>query len=133
MEFWDEVKKDMQKGINEGVSLMKTGASLASRKFGQLTDEGKRWYKAFDLKSKVHAEVAELGARIYSLSKDGKMEIEDSKAKAIIKKIASLETRIEKIEAEPPAGPSKAKRKAPARKKAVRKAKPAASKTAAQD
>ena len=126
MEFWDEVKKDMQKGINEGMSLVKTGATLASRKFYELTDEGKRWYKAFDLKSKVHAEVAELGARIYSLAKDEKIELEDARAKSIIKRIAALEIRIAKVEGQKPSGSSTSK--TPARKKAVRKTRPASAK-----
>jgi len=115
MDFWNDVKEDVQKGINEGLALVKTGANLAARKFGELTEEGKKWYKAFDMKSKVHGEIAELGARVYFLNKQGKLNLEDTRANAIIKRIATLEDKITKVEGKAPASPAKGR--ASARKK----------------
>ncbi len=94
MEFWEEVKKDVQKGIKEGMSMVKSGATLAAKKVDELTQEGKKRYQAFDLKTKVHNEIAELGARIYYLNKNEKIMIEDSKAKTIVNKIRKLEEKI---------------------------------------
>lgn len=92
MGFWEKVKKDIQKGFKEGITVVR-------EKAGELTGEGKRKYKLLDLKSKVHKEMAELGGRVYSSK--GKNPILDSKVKTVIAKIKKLETQIEKLEVKP--------------------------------
>ncbi len=107
MEFWEEVKKDVQKGIKEGMSMVKAGATLAAKKVDALTQEGKKRYQSFDLKTKVHNEIAELGARVYYLNKQEKITIEDSKAKTIINKIRKLEEKIANLEGKKTSGSAK--------------------------
>ena len=94
MDFWEEVKRDVQKGLKEGVTMMKAGASIAAKKVNELTREGRKQLRAFDLKSRVHGEMAELGARIYELSREGGIALKDSKTLKLIERIQKLEARI---------------------------------------
>jgi len=45
MNLWDKVKKDVQKGLKEGMEYVKTGAGVVQKKAGELSDEGStgRW------------------------------------------------------------------------------------------
>ncbi len=71
MDFWEKVKRDLQKGIKEGIEAVKEGATYVREKAEELTEEGKRRIRLFDLKTKVQKEMSELGGRVYSLgSKD---------------------------------------------------------------
>lgn len=98
MNFWEKVKKDMQKGIREGLAIVKEGAAVVKEKAGELTEEGKRQYKIFDLKTKVQKEIAELGGKVYDLSSKVKNPMLDSKVKAVVAKIKKLETQITRLE-----------------------------------
>jgi len=117
MDFWENLKKDLNKAWEEGISAVKDGTRFAARKVDQLTQDGKRLYKIYDLKTDVHREMGELGARVYALREAGGNPLEDRQVKAVIRKINSLKTRIAKLEAE--AGPKGRRR--PGRK-TVRKA-----------
>ncbi len=101
MSFWDKVKKDLQKGIREGVTVVKEGAVVVKQKAGELTEEGKKRYKAFGLKSKVQKEIAELGGKIYDLREKAKNPLLDSTVKTIISKVGKLEAQIETLEGKP--------------------------------
>jgi len=116
MEFWEEVKRDVQKGMREGMALVKAGASIAVKKMDELTVEGKKRFQAFDLKTKVHAEVAELGARMYQLARDGKVAINDVRARKLFKRIQKLEAEISGVEASAKKS-KKTKRKSASKKK----------------
>ncbi len=98
MSFWEKVKKDLQKGVKEGIAAVKGGAAFVMEKAEELTEEGKRRYKLMDLKAKVQKEVADLGGKVYDLSFKVKNPLADAKIKGIISKIKKLETDIKKLE-----------------------------------
>lgn len=98
MSFWEQVKKDLKKSSKEVMSALKEGATVVKEKAGELTDEGKRKYNIYDLKSKVHKEIGELGGAVYDLSSKVKNPMLDTKVTAIISKIKKLELQISKIE-----------------------------------
>ncbi len=98
MNLWDTIKKDVQKGIKEGMSVMKEGAAVAREKAEELTAEGKRRYKILDLKMKIQREMSELGGKVYDLSARVKNPLADKSVKGVIGKIKKLETQIMKIE-----------------------------------
>ena len=98
MNLWDKIRRDVQRGIKEGWSVVKEGAAVAREKAGELTEEGKRRYKVFNLKMKVQREMSELGGKIYDLSARVKNPLSDKKVKEIIGKIKKLETQIMKLE-----------------------------------
>lgn len=98
MIFWEKVQKDLQRGIEEGVHLLKEKAIFMKEKAGELAEEGKKRYKIFDLQTKVQKEIAELGGRVYDLSSKLKNPMLDKKVKALIGRIKKLETQVTKLE-----------------------------------
>jgi len=97
MNFWEKVKRDIQKGIQEGIDFVKEGATVVKEKAEELTEEGKKQYKIFEIKTKVQKEMAELGGRVYDLSSQVKNPFLDSKVKAIINRIKKFEAQITKL------------------------------------
>ena len=98
MTFWDNVKKDIQKGFKEGMAFVKEGATVVMEKAEALTEEGKKRYKIFEIKTKVQQEFTELGGKVYDLSSKRKNSLLDSKVKANISRIKKLEVKIDKLE-----------------------------------
>lgn len=110
MDFWEKVKKDVSKGVKEGIATIR-------EKAGELTEEGKKRYKIYELKAKAQKEIAELGGKVYDLSKKLKNPMADSKVKTALGKIKKLEGLVAKLEGKKPAAKKPAaKKKAPARK-----------------
>jgi len=109
MEFWDRIQKDIGKSLKEGLKTIR-------EKAGELTDEGKRKYGAYDLKSQIHKSMADLGAEIYALKKSNTNPLKTAKVESLIGKIAKLEKRLAVIE------PSKATPKPAAKKTPKKKA-----------
>ena len=101
MNFWDKVKNDLQKGVEEGIAIVREGASVVWKKTEELTDEGKRRYRVFDLKTRVQKEISELGGRVYELSGKAANPMRDSKVKAVQSRIEKLEAEILKLEGKP--------------------------------
>jgi len=98
MTFWEKVQEDLQKGIKEGVHLLKEKAIVVKEKAGELAEEGKKRYKIFDLQMKVQKEIAELGGRVYDLSSKLKNPMLDKRVKALIARVKKLETQVTKLE-----------------------------------
>jgi hypothetical protein len=127
MNFWDSVKKDVQKGFREGMAMVREGAVYVREKAEELTEEGKKQYKLFDLKAKVQREITELGGSVYEASKQMKNPLLDSKVKTIMGRIQKLEDQIAGIEgksrpaAKKTASRGKVAKKTIARKKAAAK------------
>jgi hypothetical protein len=117
MNFWEKVKEDLQKGLEEGITYVKEGASVVMKKAEELTEEGKRRYRLYELKTKVQQEIAELGGKVYELSGKVRNPMLDSKVKAIKARIKKLETEIMKSEGSPKTN----LRKTASRSKAARK------------
>ncbi|HUN55255.1 MAG TPA: hypothetical protein VMU29_08880 [Smithella sp.] len=96
--LFEKIKEDLKKGIEEGFFALKEGAAIVSEKINEVKAEGKRQYKIFDLKSKIHDQMAELGGRVYNIHSDNKSLDEDNKIKALSLKIKKLEWQLHKIE-----------------------------------
>jgi peptidoglycan hydrolase CwlO-like protein len=111
MNFWEKIKKDIRKGIKEGIGIVKEGATVVREKAEELTEEGKKRIKIFDLKTKVQKEISELGGKIYDLSSKVKNPMLDSKVKSAVARIKKLETQIAGLEGKIKIVPKKAARK----------------------
>lgn len=98
MEFWEKIKRDVQKGISEGIGMVKEGVIVAKAKAEELTGEGKKMLKVFELKTKVQREISELGGKVYELSPKVKNPMLNKKVTSIIARIKKLETQISKLE-----------------------------------
>lgn len=98
MDFWEKIKNDIQKGVKEGIGMVKEGVTVARAKAEELTEEGKRRFRIFELKTKVQREIAELGGRVYDLSDKLKNPMLDKKVKSIVTRVKKLEGKIMKLE-----------------------------------
>lgn len=115
MEFWEKIRQDVRKGFQDGLAVIREGAVAVKVKAEKLTEEGKRQYKLFELKTKVQKEITELGGKVYGLICAEKDPVTDSRVKASVSRIKKLETQIAKLEIKPKAKPgakTKAKPKA---------------------
>jgi hypothetical protein len=101
MNFWIKVRDDLQKGVGEGIAIVKEGASVVKKKAEELTGEGKRRYQLYELKTKVHKEISELGGIVYELSEKVKNPMLNNKVKATKSRIKKLEMQIQKLEGRP--------------------------------
>lgn len=110
---WESIRKDVQKGVKEGWAVVKEGAVVAAKKAEELTDEGKKRYKIFELKRKVHKRLYDLGGRVYSLvgsSGRPKNPAADDKVKEFVADIKKIEAQLEKMENQLAQGKKKARK-----------------------
>jgi len=89
--LFDKIKKDVKKGFEEGFAAVKQGANVVSVKMNELSAEGKRQYKIFNLNLK------ELGDMTYAVLDSMKSLDENKKIKAAFAKIKKLEWQLSKI------------------------------------
>ena len=101
MGFWQKMKKDLQKGIGEGIVLVKESAVVVQKKAEELSEEGKKRYKLYELQTKVQKEMTRFGQKVYDLSTDGKDPMLDSQVKAMKAGIAKLQDEISELEGKP--------------------------------
>jgi len=111
MDFWEKVKRDIQKGIKEGIGIVSEGVTVVKEKAGELTEEGKKRLKLFELQTRVQKETAELGGKVYDLSSKLKNPMMDSKVKAVVSRIKKLEAQMAKLEGRKRAATAKRKPK----------------------
>jgi hypothetical protein len=96
---WDTIKRDLQKGLEKGMVAVKKGAIVAQKKAGELSDEGKRQYKLFTLKTKVHQGFSDLGAQVYALmGTRTKNPSLDAKVRDLVSQLKKLEAQIGALE-----------------------------------
>ena len=120
-----KIKKDVKKGLEEGIAAVMQGANVVSVKMNELSKEGKRQYKMFNLHVKIKDQMNELGGIAYAVLDSGKSLDEDKKIKAAFTKIKKLEWQLSKIEGGPKvktAAPQKPAKKT-AKKTAAKKVK----------
>ncbi len=98
MAFWQKVKDDLEKGIEEGIEIVKGSARFIKERTEALTEEGKKRLHLFELKTKVKKEMAELGGHIYDLKTKVKNPLAEDKVKAIMERIKKMEDKITKLE-----------------------------------
>ena len=122
MNLWEKVKEDLQKGFGEGIIYVREGAAVVKKKAEELTGEGKRRYRLYELKTKVQKEISELGGKVYDLSGKVRNPMLDTKVKAIKARIKKLELEIVKLEGIPKSKTKKtSSRRKPAKKVSKRK------------
>lgn len=98
MDFWEKVKKDIQKGFKDGMYFVREGVIGVKKTAKKLTKEGQKKFKLYELHSQVQKEMTELGGRIYDLTAKKKNPMLDRKVKAISKRIEKLEAKIARLE-----------------------------------
>jgi hypothetical protein len=94
MGFWEQVKRDMRKGIKEGMFLVKEGTAVARKRTKKLTKEGRDKFKVYEMQVLVQRQLTELGGRIYDLSSKKKNPLLDPKVKRMVSRLNKLEGKI---------------------------------------
>ena len=90
MEFWDRIQKDVSKSVKDGFKTIRVKA-------GELTDEGKKKLKSYDIKGQIHSHMAELGAAVYALKGSRQNPAASAKVKGLISKITKLEEKLAEL------------------------------------
>jgi hypothetical protein len=96
--LFDKISKDLKKGIEEGIAVLKEGANAVSVKMNKISEEGKKQYKIFNLNLKIQDQIKELGGMAYAILDSSKSLDENKKIKAAFAKIKKLEWQLSKIE-----------------------------------
>lgn len=125
----NKLRKDIEEGIKQGIVIVEKGVALVKVKAGELTDEGKKQYRIYELKTKMQKEVSVLGAKVCELSAAGAIKPVHDDVKKIIARIEKLQASLAKLApaaAKKPAVKAKApaKQSAPAPKAAAKKSAP---------
>lgn len=94
MTLWDKVRKDVTKGVRQGVSVLKERSNMAADKAGQLAEVGKVRYQIFLLEQKIEKNFAEMGQRIYELIQENRSK--DSLSDAAVKKKLAEAKKLER-------------------------------------
>jgi|YelNatPaOPRAMG01_1025707.scaffolds.fasta_scaffold107243_2 hypothetical protein len=95
--LFGKLKNDMKKGLEEGLAAIMKGANVVSVKMSELSEEGKRQYKLFNLHVKLRDELNALGDLAYDALKNMRSLDEDKKIRVSYLKIKKLEWQIGKI------------------------------------
>jgi hypothetical protein len=95
--IFDKIRKDMKKGWEEGIAAVMQGTNVVSVKMNELSEEGKRQYKMFNLHVKIKDQMNDLGCIAYAVLESGKSLDEDKKIKAAYYKIKKLEWQLSKL------------------------------------
>lgn len=88
---WKKMRNDISKGI-------KDGAGTVAKKTGEITDEGQRKLKVFNLKKKIQENMEELGAEIYNAEKKTPGSINNDESMVIFTKISELSQELTTLE-----------------------------------
>lgn len=118
MNFWENVKKDLEKGLKEGIQVVKESATTVKLKAEELTGEGRKRYRIYEIKTKVQKELSELGGKVYDLTGKKKNPMVDNTVKNIIERVKKLEAQIVKLESK---AKTASKKKPAPKKKPVRR------------
>lgn len=100
-DFLENFKKDVKKGLDEGIAAVMQGANVLSVKMNELSEEGKRQYKMFNLHVKIKDQMNELGDIAFAVLENGKSLDEDKKIKAAYHKIKKLQWQLGKLSDSP--------------------------------
>jgi len=95
--LFDKIRNNLKKGMEEGITVLKEGANVVSVKMNELSAEGKRHYKIFNLNLKIQDQMNELGGMTYAVLDSRKSLDENKKIKAAFAKIKKLEWQLSKI------------------------------------
>lgn len=96
MTLWEKVKKYTE----EGVEVLKEGASVVAEKTGELARIGKIKMEIMNLNRKINNYFSEIGGRLYHLKVEGKQDEinNDLNINEIVEKIRKLEEEVKNKE-----------------------------------
>lgn len=95
---WNKLKGDVSKGLKDGMDKVKEGTEVVAKKAGEVSAEGQRKVKIFNLKRKIQGYMGDLGAAVYDVELDNPGTITDKHAKAVLKQIKAANKELKALE-----------------------------------
>lgn len=120
----EKIREDLKKGIEDGISVLKEGATTFYDKVDEIKAAAKKQYNIFDLQTKIQDEMTKLGGRAYDVYNSNKSIDDDKKIKAAFAKIKKLEWQLAKLEGAPSVKPASSRKAAPKTKAKSQEAAP---------
>ncbi len=99
MGFLDKLKRDIKKGIDEGLEALKESTEVLKSRAEHVTEDLKSKVKVFELKQKIQAQLTELGGLVYEISGDKrKNPMRDEKVQKVLQRINRMQEQVDKLE-----------------------------------
>lgn len=90
---WNKMKSDISRGLKEG-------AETVAKKTGEVSAEGQKKVKIFNLKRKIQDYMEDLGVAIYNAELKTPGYVTDETAKEAIEKIREANNRLKDLESQ---------------------------------
>ncbi len=101
MGFWDRVKEELKKMVDEGWGAVKEGAKIAAEKGEEMAKVGKLRYQEYQLHRKAERRFADLGGMVYELAKPPyENPLSNPEVMKIVEEIKAVEDEIASLEEE---------------------------------
>ncbi len=125
MDVVNKLIKEIEDGVKQSINAVKARVTLVVEKADELTEEGKKQYRLYELKHKRQGQFSDLGEKLHKMVAGKKVKIAHGELKTLLSSIDKTNAEIAKLEDKTPTAPGKkaAGRKAAARPKAAAKKK----------
>lgn len=101
MAFWDKVKGETKKALEDGWTAVKEGAKIAAEKSEEYTKIGKLKFNIRTLHNQAEKHFTELGGLVYDYAKPPyENPLSSTEVKDLVEKIKTLEDEIAELEKE---------------------------------
>ena len=127
MDVVNKLIKEIEDGVKQSINAVKARVTLVVEKADELTEEGKKQYRLYELKHKRQGQFSDLGEKLHGLVAGKKLKIAHRELKTLISSIDKTNTEIAKLEDKTPTAPG---RKAAGRRAAAKPKTAAKKKTA---
>ncbi len=118
----NKLRRDIEEGIKQGIVYVEKGVALVKEKAGELTDEGKKQYRMFELKTRLQKDIAALGAKVYALTAAGSVKPVHQDVQKLIDRIGKAEKALARLEGKAAVGSAKSAGSASPKKALAKKA-----------
>lgn len=93
-----QLRRDIEEGIRQGIVYVEKGVALVREKAGELTEEGRKQYRMYELKTRMQKDIAELGAKVYAQFSAVSARPLSDEAQKLIDRIRKAEGDLQKLE-----------------------------------
>ncbi len=101
MGFWERIRDELKKTVEEGWSAVKDGAKIAAEKGEEVAKIGRIRYQQFLLHKKAERRFADLGGMVYDMAKPPyENPLSNPEVMKVIEEIKKIEEESQQLEEE---------------------------------
>ncbi len=101
MSFWERMRDELKRAMEEGWLVVKEGAKVAAVKTEDMAKIGKLRYQVYGLNRKAEKHLTEIGGRVYDMAKPPwENPLSDQEILRLVEEVKKVEEDIKRIEAE---------------------------------